>query len=207
VGAEGRAGLDDGAGEDDGAGAERDGGVHDGARVDGGRPGEVGEGLGDLLARGVAADGDDGGVAGAGGLHDGALHGHAEEVGPVLRRVVVVYGHDVLAGRLERGDDDLRVASPADDDDAHAARPPASAPAVPVNSGMVASPAAEMPSRARTLRRVRRRILRSRAREAWSTYQTSRANFSSQVRALRPLTWAQPVRPGRTSWRRACSGV
>ena len=37
----------------------------------------------------------------------------------------------------------------------------------------------------------------------WSTYQTSRANFSSQEMALRPLTCAQPVTPGFTSMRRA----
>ena len=37
----------------------------------------------------------------------------------------------------------------------------------------------------------------------WSTYQTSSANLSSQLMALRPLTCAQPVTPGRTSCRRA----
>ena len=44
------------------------------------------------------------------------------------------------------------------------------------------------------------------ARLRLSTYSTSAANFSSQVRALRPRTWARPVTPGRTSWRRACCG-
>ena len=33
------------------------------------------------------------------------------------------------------------------------------------------------------------------------------ANFSSQEIALRPLIWAQPVRPGLISWRRACSAL
>jgi predicted MPP superfamily phosphohydrolase len=37
--------------------------------------------------------------------------------------------------------------------------------------------------------------------------QTSSANLSSQLSALRPLTWAHPVSPGRTSWRRICSGL
>ncbi len=36
----------------------------------------------------------------------------------------------------------------------------------------------------------------SRARDAWSTYQTSMASRSSHPVVLRPLTWAQPVMPG-----------
>src|SRR5690606_19272141 len=40
-----------------------------------------------------------------------------------------------------------------------------------------------------------------------STYQTSYSNFSSQESAFRPFTCAQPVMPGRTLCRRACSGV
>ena len=47
------------------------------------------------------------------------------------------------------------------------------------------------------------RILRSRPRLQLSTYQTSISSLSSHARALRPLTCAQPVSPGRTSWRRA----
>ena len=41
----------------------------------------------------------------------------------------------------------------------------------------------------------------------WRTYHTSRLNFSSQLMALRPFTCAQPVRPGRTSWRWRCSSL
>ena len=78
--------------------------------------------------------------------------------------------------------------------------------AVPMNSGIVASPSALIPSRFSTFHAVRTRIFRSSKKDRLSTYQTSRANFSSQVIAFRPLTCAQPVRPGLTSWRRACSG-
>jgi len=40
----------------------------------------------------------------------------------------------------------------------------------------------------------------------WSTYQTFNLNFSVQLMVLRPWHWAQPLMPGRTSCRRACSG-
>ena len=53
---------------------------------------------------------------------------------------------------------------------------------------------------------VSRMMRRSRRSERCSTYQTSRSSWSSQDSALRPLTCAQPVTPGRTSWRRAWSG-
>src|SRR5665647_1145056 len=77
---------------------------------------------------------------------------------------------------------------------------------VPRNSGIVASPAALIPSRRTTDRTVASRILRSPRREWWSTYSTSNRNLSSQPTALRPETCARPVSPGRTSCRRACSG-
>src|SRR5690606_6470880 len=59
---------------------------------------------------------------------------------------------------------------------------------LPVNFGMVASPSALMPSRAKTLRMVRYSILMSNQILRLSTYHTSNANFSSQEIALRPLT-------------------
>src|SRR5690625_1552785 len=77
---------------------------------------------------------------------------------------------------------------------------------LPMNSGIVASPSALIPSRRRTFQAVSQRIFRSSQNDRLSTYQTSRRNFSSQEMALRPFTCAQPVIPGRTSWRRACSG-
>ncbi len=40
-----------------------------------------------------------------------------------------------------------------------------------------------------------------------STYQASSSNLFSQSTAFRPLTWAQPVIPGRMSCLLACSGV
>ena len=43
--------------------------------------------------------------------------------------------------------------------------------------------------------------------ERRSTYSTSRASRSGQSRLLRPVTWARPVSPGRTSKRRRCSSV
>src|SRR3546814_21096917 len=65
---------------------------------------------------------------------------------------------------------------------------------LPVNFGIVASPAALMPSRTSTLRTVSNRIFKSRMKERCSTYQRSSANFSSQESALRPFTCAQPDR-------------
>src|ERR1700761_834450 len=51
------------------------------------------------------------------------------------------------------------------------------------------------------------RMRRSRERLRWSTYQTSSSIRSSQGMPARPWTWAQPVIPGRTSWRRFWCGV
>src|SRR5690606_7155815 len=82
-----------------------------------------------------------------------------------------------------------------------------SQPREPVNPGRVSSSPLPMPSRAKTLTTVRARILRSSQKEQFSTYQRSRANFSSHSRVLRPLIWAQPVIPGLTSWRRICSSL
>ena len=76
-----------------------------------------------------------------------------------------------------------------------------------MNSGIVASPSALIPSRFSTFHAVMARIFRSSRKDRLSTYQTSRANFSSQVIAFRPLICAHPVIPGFTSCRRACSGV
>ncbi len=67
---------------------------------------------------------------------------------------------------------------------------------VPRNSGMSTFSPCRMPSRDRTAPTVRTRMARSMRRSWWSTYSTSRANFCSQVSALRPLTWARPVMPG-----------
>jgi len=47
----------------------------------------------------------------------------------------------------------------------------------------------------------------SRSSVLLSTYQASSSNLLSQSTAFRPLTWAQPVIPGRTSCLLACSGV
>src|SRR5690554_573286 len=76
---------------------------------------------------------------------------------------------------------------------------------LPVNLAMVASPSALIPSRTNTFFTVRNRILISNHSERLSIYHTSSLNFSSQLSELRPLTCAQPVTPGRTSWRRYCS--
>ncbi len=76
-----------------------------------------------------------------------------------------------------------------------------------MNSSIVACPGWLIPSRFRIFPIVMAIILMSSHNDWWSTYHTSSRNFSSQLMALRPLTWAQPVIPGRTSWRRACSGV
>src|SRR5690606_19594010 len=73
----------------------------------------------------------------------------------------------------------------------------------PGNSGRVAWPSWLMPSRRATLATVAARMRRSSASDRLSTYQTSMSSCSSQPSALRPLAWAQPVRPGRTSCRRA----
>ena len=77
----------------------------------------------------------------------------------------------------------------------------------PMNSDIVTSPAPLTPSRRNTAPTVRSRILMSSDIQHWSTYSTSSANFRSQLRALRPETWARPVNPGSTSCRRACCGV
>gem|GEM_PF-4140375 len=57
----------------------------------------------------------------------------------------------------------------------------------PVNLVIVASPSALIPSRSKTFLMVRKSIFRSSQNDRWSTYQTSSLNFSSQLRALRPL--------------------
>ena len=76
----------------------------------------------------------------------------------------------------------------------------------PLNTGIVSDEDALTPLRRKTRIAVRKSILTSSKTETWSTYQTSSSNFLSQEIALRPFTWAQPVIPGRTSCRRACSG-
>src|ERR1051326_1886096 len=72
---------------------------------------------------------------------------------------------------------------------------------------IVACPACEIPCRVTPLHIVRARIFASSHRLQWSTYHVSRLNFSSQVIAFRPFTCAQPVIPGFTRCRRACSAV
>jgi hypothetical protein len=59
---------------------------------------------------------------------------------------------------------------------------------LPVKAGIVASPAALMPSRRKTLITVIRRMRRSSQKLQFSTYQTSNSNFCGQVSAFRPLT-------------------
>lgn len=76
-----------------------------------------------------------------------------------------------------------------------------------MNSGMVAWPSALTPSRWTTDWIVRNRILASMHGDAWSTYHTSKASLSGHDMALRPLTCAQPVMPGRASSRRFCSAL
>ena len=76
----------------------------------------------------------------------------------------------------------------------------------PMNSSMVARPGCDIPSPDSIFQTVMRKMRISSQKDQWSTYQTSSLNFSSQVMALRPLICAQPVMPGSTSWRRACSG-
>ena len=53
---------------------------------------------------------------------------------------------------------------------------------------------------------VMSRILTSNQKDQLSTYQTSSLKRFSQSSAFRPCICAQPVSPGTTSWRRACSG-
>src|SRR5688572_11082038 len=56
-----------------------------------------------------------------------------------------------------------------------------------------------MPSVLKTFLMVRNNILKSNAKDIWSTYQTSNSNLLSQLIALRPFTCAHPVIPGLTS--------
>ena len=77
----------------------------------------------------------------------------------------------------------------------------------PANSRMVASPAAETPRRRTRFASVRTAIRKSSQNDAFSTYHTSCLKRASHDSRLRPLTCAQPLRPGRTSCRRACSRV
>lgn len=58
----------------------------------------------------------------------------------------------------------------------------------PVNLDAVACPSALIPSRTKTFLMVKISIRISSNRERLSTYQISRANFSGQLTALRPLT-------------------
>lgn len=71
----------------------------------------------------------------------------------------------------------------------------------PVNFSMVAQPSPLMPWRWTTFASVNRMMRASSNKLRWSTYQTSSSNLRSQPMELRPLTWAQPVMPGLTSWR------
>lgn len=75
----------------------------------------------------------------------------------------------------------------------------------PLNFDLVASPAAEIPSRFITFRMFSQMIFRSGQRPRFSTCQTSSANFSSHEIVFRPFTCAPPIAPGHISWRRACS--
>ena len=73
---------------------------------------------------------------------------------------------------------------------------------------MSAIPCAAVASvRPRTWVTVRARMRTSSPRLQWSTYQTSCSKRSSKLADCRPCTTAQPVMPGRISWRRASSGV
>src|SRR5690606_28894320 len=119
----------------------------------------------------------------------------------------------VVVGQVQRV---LGVAAPQSPDErghqaGHGASPLGGAPlgvgSLPMNRGRKASPSAPTPWRPRTRRIVIARIFKSSRSEWWSTYQVSSSNFSSQLTLLRPITWAQPVIPGRTSWRRACSAL
>ena len=74
------------------------------------------------------------------------------------------------------------------------------------SSGIVAWPSWLTPWRRSTSPTVAARMRRSRRTGRWSTYHRSSSSRSSQVVVLRPLICAQPVSPGRTSCRRACSG-
>src|SRR5262249_53641928 len=77
---------------------------------------------------------------------------------------------------------------------------------LPRKTGTDALPSGVMPRRRATLVKVLRRIWMSTASDTFSTYQRSQSNFCSHVSAFRPLTCAQPVMPGSTSWRRAWRG-
>ena len=79
--------------------------------------------------------------------------------------------------------------------------------AFPKNSGIVALPCACIPSLRNTTAHVADSIFRSFRNVIFSTYRRSSSNFSSQERLLRPDTWASPVIPGRTSWRRFCRSL
>src|SRR5947207_1603311 len=118
------------------------------------------------------------------------------------RPAAVEHPHRGVEPASEDGVDHLStlVGSADHDHAAHDALPPAE----PRNGSMVAWPGALTPWPLNTCATVLPMISRSRRVERWSTYHTSNANFSSHVTALRPFTCAQPVIPGRTSWRRAC---
>ena len=64
-----------------------------------------------------------------------------------------------------------------------------------------------IPSRRTTVRIIFTRTSVSMRRSCSSTYSRSSTKRWSHSMALRPLTWASPVMPGRTSCRRACYGV
>src|SRR5690554_5724530 len=76
---------------------------------------------------------------------------------------------------------------------------------LPVDLDIVTSPSPLISSRTSTFFTVSNRIFTSSQSDRLSTYRTSSRNLSSQEIALRPFTCAQPVTPGRASWRRYCS--
>src|SRR5271157_1054895 len=200
--------LDNSSGADDGTLPDVNARVQVGRGVDRDGPREIpGEPLGQLDAGVVRSDGDDGAVDPK--LVDRparrpAPNGHAQHLRTPAPRVVIERPGDIERSQRAQGsDDDLGMTTRADDPD----QPHEPLPSDPRNGTTVTSPRPEMPSRRRTLTRVIVRILASSLNDQWSTYQVSSRNFSSQSIAFRPLTCAQPVIPGRTSWRLACSGV
>src|SRR5439155_15609949 len=74
-------------------------------------------------------------------------------------------------------------------------------------NGSIAPGGGSTPSPRTTFWSVIARIRMSSASDQLSTYQTSRARRSCIWIRRRPLTWAQPVIPGRASCLRASSGV
>src|SRR6185312_8235678 len=75
----------------------------------------------------------------------------------------------------------------------------------PSKRGIVAWSSALTPRRVSTFATLCTSSFASSQRDQLSTYQTSQANFSSQVSALRPFASTGPAIPGGRSWRRSCS--